>query len=281
MDGIIGSPVLSGGIHWSLLRHQSWHHDEGFRVQFSLSGKMNLRDAVRIVKDGLAGNEIEWISPRGHSWILDVTAFLRWLEEHSEQSAEHDDYLKRLEWLSGVVPVEPEIDQESRHNGEVDTYLRFNIYREEYQVSTQTRVFLSHKGADKPMVERFYATLKLLGFDPWLDKEAMAGGAELHRGLRDGFRASCAVVFFITPNFRDEKYLRNEINYAVEEKTDKGTRFAIVTLVFSDDRGIKGVVPDLLGTYVWKEPADELEALQEIIRALPLGLGPPTWRPGV
>ena len=143
------------------------------------------------------------------------------------------------------------------------------------------RIFLSHKGADKAVVERFYATLKLLGFDPWLDKEDMPAGSELHRSIRDGFRDSCAAVFFITPNFADEKYLRQEINYALEEKTDKGSRFAIVTLVFKDGAGKEGVVPDMLKSYVWKHPPTELDALQEIVRALPIEVGPTTWRAGL
>jgi hypothetical protein len=85
-------------------------------------------------------------------------------------------------------------------------------------------------------------------------------------------------VFFITPQFADEAYLCQEINYAIEEKTAKGDRFAIVTLAFRGQDGSKGLVPPMLRSYVWKEPENELDALSEIVRAIPLELGPPGWR---
>ena len=139
------------------------------------------------------------------------------------------------------------------------------------------RVFLSHKGADKPMVRMFKRILEEIGFDPWLDEDAMAAGAELERSILQGFKDSCAAVFFVTPNFQDESYLSTEINYAIQEKRSKGDRFSIVTIVFSDGSG-KGVVPDLLKQYVWKEPASELEAFREILRAIPVAAGSVQWK---
>jgi hypothetical protein len=88
-------------------------------------------------------------------------------------------------------------------------------------------------------------------------------------------------VFFITPNFRDESYLGQEVNYAMAEKTTKGERFAIITLVFQNEKGERGSVPELLRSYVWKEPPSELAALNEIVKAIPIVAGPPSWRPGL
>ena len=130
------------------------------------------------------------------------------------------------------------------------------------------------------MARRFSMALESLGFSPWLDEEAMPAGTELNRGILKGFHDSCAAVFLITPEFKDEKYLRNEINYAVDEKLNKGDRFAIITLLFADENDKRGVVPDLLRPYVWKEPDSELEALRELIRALPIEVGPLCWRDG-
>jgi len=107
----------------------------------------------------------------------------------------------------------------------------------------------------------------------------MPAGAELHRAIQQGFRDSCAAVFFITPSFKDEAYLRGEINHAVAEKTAKGDRFAIVSLSFPDENGARVKPPDLLHSYVWKEPNSHLDALKEILRALPLSVGTPFWRP--
>jgi len=139
------------------------------------------------------------------------------------------------------------------------------------------KIFLSHKVIDKPMVRDFSDTLLLLGFQPWLDEDAMTAGVELERGILQGFKESCAAVFFITPDFKDESCLASEINYAIAQKREKGNRFSIVTIVFSvNDK--KGSVPDLLKQYVWKEPSSHLAALQEIIKALPIKIGNPKWK---
>ena len=139
------------------------------------------------------------------------------------------------------------------------------------------KVFLSHKGIDKPLVREYHQTLQLLGFEPWLDEDAMVAGTELERGLLQGFKESCAAVFFVTPRFTDKDYLATEVNYAIAEKRAKGNRFSIITLAFSD-HGTKGAVPDLLRTYIYKEPKNDLDALREIIRALPVTVGEIRWR---
>jgi hypothetical protein len=136
------------------------------------------------------------------------------------------------------------------------------------------RIFLSHKGVDKNMVRRFERLLKELGFNPWLDDDAMPAGAQPDRAIQQGFKDSCAAVFFVTPDFRDETWLATEIEYARAEKREKGNRFAIITLCLSKD-GRQGQVPDLLKHYIYKSPEHELEAMFEIIRALPIKLGDP------
>ena len=140
------------------------------------------------------------------------------------------------------------------------------------------KIFLSHKGADKPMVRKYKTTLESLGFDVWLDEDAMPAGTSLHRGILQGFKDSCAAIFFITPNYKDEGFLETEVNYSITEKMEKGDKFSIITLVFSDENGKIGEVPALLKTYVWKQPTNDLEALQEIIKALPIKLGDVRYR---
>jgi hypothetical protein len=139
------------------------------------------------------------------------------------------------------------------------------------------KVFLSHKGVDKGMVSDFKDTLKLLGYDPWIDEDAMPAGTPLEREILQGMKDSCAAVFFITPSFKDEGYLQTEIDYAIQEKRAKCDRFAIVTLQF-DVNGARGEIPDLLRPYVWKQPETHLEALREIVRALPVAPGKVDWR---
>ena len=147
--------------------------------------------------------------------------------------------------------------------------------------SESKKVFLSHKGVDKQFVIEFKKTLELLGYDPWLDEDAMPAGTQLERGLLHGMQDSCAVVFFITPSFKDEGYLETEINYAINEKRTKKDKFAIVTLQFLDEDGNVSEIPDLLKTYVWKNPKTQLEAIREIVRALPVLPGIVDWRENI
>jgi TIR domain len=160
-------------------------------------------------------------------------------------------------------------------------------YEDELQILTRkhefamnvapAKIFLSHAGVDKPLVREFSQMLALLGFEPWLDEDAMPAGTELERGLLRGFNDSCAAVFFVTPNFTDENYLKTEVDYAIQQKRTKEDRFAIITLAFTEG-GKTGAVPELLRRYVYKEPKTRLEALREILRALPLEITGVRWK---
>jgi len=149
------------------------------------------------------------------------------------------------------------------------------------KMSDSKMVLLSHKGMDKDLVIDFKETLQLLGYEPWIDEDAMPAGTPLERGLLKGMQDSCGVVFFITPSFKDEGYLETEINYAIQEKRKKGDNFAIITLQFVENDGRVGKIPELLKTYVWKKPRTHLRALREIIRALPIRVGEVDWREGI
>ncbi len=145
--------------------------------------------------------------------------------------------------------------------------------------NTESRkVFLSHKWADKAFVLDFKQTLQLLGFDPWIDDDAMVAGEILDRGILQGMKNSCGVVFFITSSFRDEGYLGDEINYAIKQKREKKDRFSLIVLLLKGEDGNTGALPDLLEPYVYKTPETDLEALREIVRALPVRVGPTEWR---
>lgn len=151
-------------------------------------------------------------------------------------------------------------------------------YHEYVMGINKMKIFMSHKGIDKPMIRNFKTTLETLGFDVWLDEDSMPAGTTLHKGILQGFKDSCAAIFFITPNYKDERFLETEVHYAITEKIEKGNRFSIITLVLADKNGKFGEVPELLRTYVWKQPNNDLEALQEIIKALPIKLGEVRYR---
>ncbi|MEQ1636840.1 MAG: toll/interleukin-1 receptor domain-containing protein [Methylococcales bacterium] len=149
------------------------------------------------------------------------------------------------------------------------------------RMSEGKKIFLSHKGTDKEIVKDFKSTLEILGFSPWIDEDAMPAGTALERGILEGMQNSCAVIFFITPSFKDEGFLETEVNYAIQEKRKKGNGFAIIALQFQDENGKKGDIPELLKTYVWKTPKTHLHALNEIVRALPITVTTIDWREGI
>ena len=138
--------------------------------------------------------------------------------------------------------------------------------------NNEVRIFLSHKSQDKPMVKRYHQALLDLGFSPWLDEPDMPAGTNLERGILKGFEESCAAVFFITDNFKDENYLATEVDYAVMQKRKKGKKFAIITLRYA------GNVPELLKTYTWATISNDLEGFHELLRALPVQTGPIRWK---
>lgn len=261
---------LDGSIAWQRFGRTTPDECEGVRLQFSLVGRVERRRALQIVLEKCQANKVSIIERRGQVWRLDLDGLREGVP----------DLLAGLDWASGTALVEPEIEvipgQDDPFGDK--TIVRFSIYKEEFLLELQQKIFLSHKGADKPQVRRFFTALKTIGFDPWLDEDAMTAGTELERGILKGFKDSCAAVFFITPNFVDEGYLATEVNYAIAEKRAKGARFAIITIVFTGKKGEKGVVPELLKQYVWKEPATELEALNEILRALPIEPGERRWK---
>lgn len=144
-------------------------------------------------------------------------------------------------------------------------------------VATEVKIFLSHKSIDKPLVHRYYEGLKVLGYNPWLDESNMTAGSNLERELLRGFEESCAAVFFITENFKDQNYLATEVDYAVIQKRKKGKKFAIITLRYTD----ASPVPSLLTTYVYRDVSNDLDGFKELLKALPIELGPVRWRADV
>ncbi len=138
------------------------------------------------------------------------------------------------------------------------------------------RIFLSHKSCDKPMVRRQMSALRAVGFDPWLDEDALSAGSHLDHALLQGLKESCAIIFFVTPKFQYDGFIKQEIEYAINEERERGGRLSIVSILL--DGATEANIPPLLRRFVWKTPKSELEAFVEIIRGLPVRPGPPVWR---
>ncbi|MDY6854521.1 MAG: toll/interleukin-1 receptor domain-containing protein [Thermodesulfobacteriota bacterium] len=189
---------------------------------------------------------------------------------------------KRDGWIEVFrsVVIRPFVDEISHRLGDAadlaspDARALQAIPLDRIPSTNQIKIFLSHKSTDKPLVYRYYNALKEIGYNPWLDEPAMTAGSNLEREILKGFQESCAAVFFITDDFKDEKYLAAEIDYAVMQKRQKGNKFSIITLRYSD----AAPVPDLLTPYIYKNINNDLEGFFEIVRALPIELGPVRWK---
>lgn len=235
-------------------------------VSFAITGGWKIRrKAIEFDRDVLDRNAMDWLWSRGKSCFVNLYGL-----------RQHVECFKDLNWLAGVTTVEPEVCQTK--GSRPSSYLLFEIDREVCVVNRQRKIFLSHKGVNKRLVWEYFGVLKVMGLDPWLDEDAMSAGTKLERGILDGFVDSCAAVFFITPQFKDEGFLATEIDYAIQQEREKGKRFKIIPIVFTDKNGNTGVVPTLLKPYVWKHPKTRIRALIEILNALPIEPGEPRWR---
>jgi len=102
---------------------------------------------------------------------------------------------------------------------------------------------------------------------------SLKAGDTLHREIADGFDRSCAVIFFVTTQFKDERWLKREVDHAVARKVERGDRFAIISLAFENAE-----VPRPLKEMLWITVKNEVSAVREILRALPVEVGPTRWR---
>jgi len=246
------------------------NEEKGLVVEFTLNDKLSKRDAIKELNQLISKSDLEWIFPRKSAYLIDLDVAKSKIVP-----------IQRYEWLWGNAVIKPELeykDTEIFGESAIETVVSLCIYMEEFILSQNTKIFLSHKGEDKVHIRQFNQTLKEIGFKTWLDEEVMIAGTELERGLLKGMKESCAAVFFITPDFKDEGYLATEINYAMAEKREKNDRFSIITMILKDKDGKKGKVPDLLKQYVYKEPKTDLECLQEIIKALPVYMETLNWK---
>lgn len=132
-------------------------------------------------------------------------------------------------------------------------------------------IFLSHRHVDKELVRRFARLLKVLGFEPWLDEVANEPWENPSRGINKGMRQSCACVFFITPRFSDDKYVRDEISLALRLRTELGEdNFRVIPLVFGSNTPVPEILADSTTYHAFE---NELEAFEHLVKWLPVRVG--------
>lgn len=131
-----------------------------------------------------------------------------------------------------------------------------------------SRIFLSHKGINKPLVEKIDRALRLLNLKTWFDRDDLAAGDALVRGVDNAFAGCAAAVFFISADYVDAGVIRNEIDRAIHEAAMRKDSFRIIPLVLAQHGGSDAHVPGPLQTLVWKT-VDDAEIVPSILRALP------------
>lgn len=264
MRNISITVTKDGKKHIKTSPHAIKHIHDGISIDFFFEGNLHEKEMMYTINDFIKTQD--WFVVEQNNYYLNLKLLA---QEYTEL------FLDASQWMIGVVRLEPESDNAIHTEMKI---INFSITKEEISDNAPKKIFLSHKGANKDKVKNFYILLKELGFDPWIDEEDMQAGSKLYRSILKGFKESCAVVFFITPEFKDEEYLENEIDYAIKQKLEKKQKFSIITLQFENDNGEKGMVPELLQDYVWKKPQSELEAFREILRSLPIKVGTTHWK---
>ena len=154
----------------------------GIRVIFTIFGDCEARVAYDHIHNALVRGSVEFLQRRGGRWFLNLDILGSLVPE----------LVAGLVWATGSAEVETTIEfpQSSFGASENKTVVLFTTYKDDLIMNRSHKIFLSHKGADKPLVRRYSSTLKALGFNPWLDEDAMVAGTELDRGILKGFKDS-------------------------------------------------------------------------------------------
>lgn len=95
-------------------------------------------------------------------------------------------------------------------------------------------VFLCHASEDKARVRELYTRLRLDGFHPWLDSEALVPGDDWEARIRHDIQ-KCDTVLVCLTNLliRKSGFVQTEIDFALEAaaKRDDGERYLIPTFL--------------------------------------------------
>lgn len=166
-------------------------------------------------------------------------------------------------------------DQQSKESqrdaSEAATATILNWAEREWNTLENSRIFLSHKGVNKPLVEKIDAALRQIGLKTWLDKYDLPVGEALVRNVDDAFASCRAAVFFITGDYVDAGVIRLEIDRARNDSITRSTPLKIIPLVLRQYGGTDANVPEPLRILKW-ETVDDIDILPTIIRSIPSDL---------
>lgn len=131
-----------------------------------------------------------------------------------------------------------------------------------------SRIFLSHKGANKPLIDKVDQALRLLGLKTWFDRDDLVAGDPLVRGVDNAFAECSAAVFFLSSEFADEGVINREIERAIHERAMRAGGFGVIPIVLAQHGGSDEKVPAPFRTLAWKT-VDDIDIVPTILKALP------------
>lgn len=131
-----------------------------------------------------------------------------------------------------------------------------------------SRIFLSHKGINKPLIDKIDRALRLINLKTWFDRDDLNAGDPLVRGVHGAFDGCAAAVFFISADYEDAGVIKQEIDRATHEQAMRPDGFKTIPLVLAQHGGTDALVPAPLKTLVWKT-VDDADIVPTIIKALP------------
>lgn len=131
-----------------------------------------------------------------------------------------------------------------------------------------SRIFLSHKGVNKPLVDKVDQALRLLGLRTWFDRDDLVAGDTLVRGVDNAFAGCSAAVFFLSGQFVDAGVIQREIDRAIHEQAMRTDGFRVIPIVLAQHGGSDERVPAPLKMLVWKA-VDDIDIVSTILKALP------------
>jgi hypothetical protein len=131
------------------------------------------------------------------------------------------------------------------------------------------QIFLSYKSNNKPMVEQFECALKSFGYKVWYDRNDVTTKQTIPNQIMNAIKNSSTVVVFATPDYRNDHYLKMELDFAVNQKIERED-FNIICLCFKK-KNVVGKAPDILLNqgYLALGPYDsDLKAFNELLKHL-------------
>ena len=131
--------------------------------------------------------------------------------------------------VTGTFPsgYDPIVMQEKRIVGE-KVGKAIQIWAEERKRKVEEScIFLSHRGINKPFIEKVDRALRMLSLKTWFDKDDLVAGEPLVRGVDAAFKKCSAAVFFISEDFLDVGVIGKEIEKALHESATRPGGFKV------------------------------------------------------